>query len=117
MKCMNESAVSPVIGVMMMLVVAIIIAAVVSAFAGGLTGTETKPPQATIQGTYGLSSDILQLYHAGGDTLSTQKINIMLYQNDDDFGGYQCLFSQMGDIGAGLNIVDKSEIKNSEGKA
>lgn len=40
----KESAVSPVIGVMLMLVVTIIIAAVVSAFAGGLsTGSKTAP--------------------------------------------------------------------------
>lgn len=34
----NESAVSPVVGVMLMLVVTIVIAAVVSAFSGGLVG-------------------------------------------------------------------------------
>jgi len=40
----HENAVSPVVGVMLMLVVTIIIAAVVSAFAGGLsTGTEKAP--------------------------------------------------------------------------
>jgi len=40
----KECAVSPVVGVMLMLVVTIIIAAVVSAFAGGLsTGTKTAP--------------------------------------------------------------------------
>ena len=45
MECTNESAVSPVIGVMLMLVVTIIIAAVVSAFAGGMTDTETNAPR------------------------------------------------------------------------
>lgn len=40
----HECAVSPVVGVMLMLVVTIIIAAVVSAFAGGLsTGSKTAP--------------------------------------------------------------------------
>ena len=37
----DERAVSPVVGVMLMLVVTIIIAAVVSAFAGGMTGGES----------------------------------------------------------------------------
>jgi FlaG/FlaF family flagellin (archaellin) len=40
-KSKTEHAVSPVVGVMLMLVVTIIIAAVVSAFAGGMTG-DTK---------------------------------------------------------------------------
>ena len=56
----NESAVSPVVGVMLMLVVTIIIAAVVSAFAGGLTGTQQKAPNAV------LNVKIQTLENAGG---------------------------------------------------
>jgi archaeal type IV pilus assembly protein PilA len=44
----DERAVSPVVGVMLMLVVTIIIAAVVSAFAGGLGGTQQKTPAAVL---------------------------------------------------------------------
>jgi archaeal type IV pilus assembly protein PilA len=40
----GEDGVSPVVGVMLMLVVTIIIAAVVSGFAGGLIGSTEKPP-------------------------------------------------------------------------
>lgn len=45
LKITDDSAVSPVIGVMLMLVVTIIIAAVVSGFAGGLATGTTKAPQ------------------------------------------------------------------------
>ena len=45
----KESAVSPVVGVMLMLVVTIILAAVVSAFAGGLTGTTKEAPVASFE--------------------------------------------------------------------
>jgi len=51
MKRMTSDAVSPVVGVMLMLVVTIIIAAVVSAFAGGVTGDKQKTPQATVVAT------------------------------------------------------------------
>jgi FlaG/FlaF family flagellin (archaellin) len=44
-----DSAVSPVVGVMLMLVVTIIIAAVVSAFAGGLGSTQQKAPTASME--------------------------------------------------------------------
>jgi FlaG/FlaF family flagellin (archaellin) len=44
----NENAVSPVVGVMLMLVVTIIIAAVVSGFAGGLIGGAKKSPSLTM---------------------------------------------------------------------
>ena len=58
----EEDAVSPVVGVMLMLVVTIIIAAVVSAFAGGLTSGTEKAPTASFQcriandGTWGGST-------------------------------------------------------------
>jgi archaeal type IV pilus assembly protein PilA len=49
MKRQNESAVSPVVGVMLMLVVVIIIGAVVSGFAGNLVGGKNqKVPQLTM---------------------------------------------------------------------
>jgi FlaG/FlaF family flagellin (archaellin) len=109
MKKINDSAVSPVVGVMLMLVVVIIIAAIVSGFAGGLVSTDTKPPQATIQGKYSYSANIFQMYHAGGDELPTQKLNVQMYQNDEDFGGYGGMFK-----GAHV-IANKSVICNSAG--
>lgn len=48
-KYINESAVSPVVGVMLMLVVTIIIAAVVSGFAGSLVSGEQKAPSASFE--------------------------------------------------------------------
>ncbi len=64
----NERAVSPVVGVMLMLVVTIIIAAVVAAFAGGTIGGNSKTPQATIQGTYSQSKG-MTITHSGGDAI------------------------------------------------
>ena len=113
----NESAVSPVVGVMLMLVVVIIIAAMVSGFAGSLVGTNTKTPQATIQGTYSYSADVFQIYHAGGDELPTQNLIVKIQQNDEDFGGYGSLFSQMGTQGMGIIIANKSFICNPSGTA
>lgn len=48
MEMKKDSAVSPVVGVMLMLVVTIIIAAVVSGFAGGLAGNNQKTPELTL---------------------------------------------------------------------
>lgn len=47
-KFLSDDAVSPVIGILLMLVVTIIIAAVVSGFAGGLTGGQEKAPTSMI---------------------------------------------------------------------
>ena len=55
----NDRAVSPVVGVMLMLVVVIIIAAIVSGFPGGLINSNSKAPQATIQATYSVRAGTL----------------------------------------------------------
>lgn len=75
MKQFHEEAVSPVVGVMLMLVVTIIVAALVSAFAGGMVGGTEKAPQATIGGSFSQSNGLI-LYHNGGDTLTTKGIVI-----------------------------------------
>ena len=77
MKHSCENAVSPVVGVMLMLVVTIIIAALVSAFSGGMVSGSDKAPQATIGGSFSQSNGLI-LYHNGGDTLTTKGIIISL---------------------------------------
>jgi len=101
----NDEAVSPVVGVMLMLVVTIIIAAVVSGFAGGLAGSQEKVPQASVvatefvikgvrdtaggvygqgltrpdQGASDPAADIyLILQHKGGDSFNLDKVQIYL---------------------------------------
>ncbi len=102
MKTLEDSAVSPVIGVMLMLVVTIIIAAVVSAFAGGLASDTSKAPQATLSVT-GVIEDIkdtdeedwgptypanftakngLLFEHKGGDGFALSGIAIQIQSQD-----------------------------------
>ena len=83
----RESAVSPVVGVMLMLVVTIIIAATVSAFAGGLVGTADKAPQAafdvkihTVEKDYGTGpfmAPTMTITHLGGDQIDTARMKII----------------------------------------
>ncbi len=76
----KDSAVSPVVGVLLMLVVVLIIAAVVSGFAGGLMGGQEKAPNfamdTTIKNTgYALTSYIL-FDVKGGDPLDTSDLRL-----------------------------------------
>jgi FlaG/FlaF family flagellin (archaellin) len=84
----REHAVSPVVGVMLMLVVTIIIAAVVSAFAGGMASGTEKVPQASIdvdfmQDDGGMGPAYVELKmtfeHMSGDSLPTKDLNIITY--------------------------------------
>jgi archaeal type IV pilus assembly protein PilA len=86
-KKQDEHAVSPVVGVMLMLVVTIIIAAVVSAFAGGLSSGTQKAPQASIDvqiktgidDTMGGTTDKMTFTELSGDPIQTKDLAIVTY--------------------------------------
>ncbi|MDD1703503.1 MAG: type IV pilin [Methanoregula sp.] len=73
----RNAAVSPVVGVMLMLVVTIVIAAVVSAFAGGLGSTTSKPLQLSLTGSYSISNG-LSITHNGGDPIGLDQVNFYI---------------------------------------
>ncbi|ADN36732.1 Protein of unknown function DUF1628 [Methanolacinia petrolearia DSM 11571] len=76
-------AVSPVVGVMLMLVVTIILAAVVSAFASGVTGDTQVAPQASLRISTG--GDIasgeydISIEHLSGDPIPTKDVEIITW--------------------------------------
>jgi archaeal type IV pilus assembly protein PilA len=102
----NTDAVSPVIGVMLMIVVTIIIAAVVSAFAGGFAESQKKTPSAQIdvqlkedQDSSGTWYAKLVFAHKGGDPLATRDLRIVIWNQtgtrivtdgSTDNDGYPC---------------------------
>lgn len=107
MTIQQESAVSPVVGVMLMLVVTIIIAAVVSAFAGGLNSDQSKTPQASLSAefvidnvqdtdplTYGpnypedavfTARNGIAFEHIGGDSFDIDDIYIQVQRGDTKY--------------------------------
>ncbi len=98
-------AVSPVVGVMLMLVFTIIIAAIVSAFAGGAVSGQQKTPQATIQGTFSVTNG-LQIIHADGDPLPLSEVRFVI-RNDDTFGP--------GAVQISANIINLNNLTGSNG--
>ncbi len=98
----QESAVSPVIGILLMLVVTIIIAAVVSSFAGGFASGSSKAPQARLAVSPSISniqdedttnwvSDYpdgftadngILFEHQGGDSFSLTDVNVQIQSQD-----------------------------------
>jgi len=85
---MNDEGVSPVVGVMLMLSVTVIIAAIVSAAAGGLSGTEKKSPSAILEVHFydnrsysggAFSSDTMTIEQVSGTPLQTKDLSISTY--------------------------------------
>lgn len=71
----KEDAVSPIVGVMLMLVATIIVAAIVAAFAGGMAAEVDSSPNIIITGTYS-QTDGLILKHVSGDSVSGADIYV-----------------------------------------
>ena len=80
-KTSYENAVSPVVGVMLMLVVTILIAAVVSAFSGGLGSSQSKTPSAMVSGEYSQSRGMV-INHDGGDVLSAVDLKVLVSETN-----------------------------------
>jgi len=85
----KECAVSPVVGVMLMLVVTIIIAAVVAGFSGGMAGSTSKSPQVSIKADYS-QSEGMTIHHMGGDVINTLNTKVYVAPTND-FAGYDQL--------------------------
>jgi archaeal type IV pilus assembly protein PilA len=79
----HADAVSPVVGVMLMLAVTVMIAAIVSTYAGGFSGGAEKSPQSTIRVTPNLDQDRIYFEHNGGDPFMLSSINVVLRNNDN----------------------------------
>lgn len=108
---------SPVVGVMLMLVVTIIIAALVASFAGGLATTSEATPQLAIKATYSQSGG-MTITHAGGDAISLVGTKFMTTPSDL-FGGDAAMFAWTIDPtiieSKGTSIVSTNSNGNSTG--
>ena len=78
---MRDDAVSPVIGVMLMLSITIILAAVLMAFAGGMADTKPATPSVDLSAAFvkNGSDIVLCVSHNGGDALNPDDIKVTAY--------------------------------------
>lgn len=70
----DDDAVSPVIGVILMVAITVILAAVIASFVLGLGNQPTQTPQTQFEFDYNGSG--LEITHNGGETLASNEIEI-----------------------------------------
>ena len=92
---LSNEAVSPVVGVMLMLVITIIIAAVVSGFAGSMTSSIHVTPQATISAEYSQANGMM-ITHAGGDSLPLYQIKFATMPGEIMGADYESFLYEIG---------------------
>ncbi|HJJ48534.1 MAG TPA: type IV pilin N-terminal domain-containing protein [Methanocorpusculum sp.] len=111
----SETAVSPVVGVMLMLVVTIIIAAVVAVFASGVVTTTETAPQLTFKATYSQSQG-MTISHTGGDAVSLTDTNFMTTPSEL-MGPDAAKFAYIIDKSIIINSADNEDLAASSSKA
>ena len=74
----DEDAVSPVIGVILMVAITVILAAVIGAFVLGIGGSQAKTPQASFQFGYddSVSPNNVTVTHQGGDAIDITNVRL-----------------------------------------
>ena len=74
-----ESAVSPVIGIMLMLIVTVILGAIISGYVGGMSETKSQPPQLVMQTEACRSPNlnVTMMVLSAGDGIPTKDIKVI----------------------------------------
>lgn len=87
---MKDNAVSPVVGVMLLLTLTIIIAGLLAAFAGGIGSvSDTTPSVELAVSTYGSQDNLRLLFeHKSGDALRSSDIKVTFLVKNPDSDNY-----------------------------
>ena len=72
----DDEAVSPVIGVILMVAITVILAAVIGAFVLNLGGGQNSAPQASFEFSDVNDDDAVEISHDGGDAIDNSTISI-----------------------------------------
>ena len=109
----EERAVSPVIGVILMVAITVILAAVIGAFVLGLGGETQETPQASLSFELNETDD-LAVEHRGGDTLDAGELRVTIDGDDqgdeplgtDEFrsGEVRSVDDTSADVGDGNSV-------------
>ncbi|AWB26749.1 type IV pilin [Halococcoides cellulosivorans] len=107
----DDDAVSPVIGVILMVAITVILAAVIATFVLGLGDQlQTTSPQASFNTDLDTSgtNDNLTITHSSGDSISASELYII---NDGNEATWETVGSS-GDVNAGSSITLEDGVTN-----
>ena len=78
----DDDAVSPVIGVILMVAITVILAAVIASFVLGLGDSTNTTPSASFDFDYDSNNDEVTITHQSGDTLTASQVNVQVGGTD-----------------------------------
>jgi len=105
----NEDAVSPVIGVILMVAITVILAAVIAAFVFGMAGniqsTKNIAATATQQG-----NEIIVTYQGGADSNSLAYLRVEVSGDTDVVNYYYCLTTGTDDVLSKSTVPTETDV-------
>jgi len=102
----NEEAVSPVIGVILMVAITVILAAVIAAFVFGLGGQQVAAPTASITAANNPEdSPSMKIQHKGGEMLKATDWKLSIVK----VGSPTFFVTGENDLSVGAQIISKNE--------
>ncbi|MFD1646042.1 type IV pilin [Haloarchaeobius litoreus] len=99
----DDNAVSPVIGVILMVAITVILAAVIGAFVLNIGGNQETAPQNQFDFEYSNNSDHVIVSHGGGGTLDATQLDL-----SGAWTGSDCGVVELSGLGAGDVVVNNS---------
>jgi len=114
----EDRAVSPVIGVILMVAITVILAAVIGAFVIGLgDGVSDTAPNANIQFDFGEGNENVIIRHGGGDSIDESDITFIA--GDEPIGADELedddRWGSDGTVSAGSSVELENSTFNGEG--
>ena len=103
----DDDAVSPVIGVILMVAITVILAAVIASFVLGLGDSTNTTPQASFDFDYDETGTELTITHESGDTLDSDKLSLGGDASESDVTstGGDISTAWSTEVGAGDSLV------------
>jgi flagellin-like protein len=109
-RSMRNRAVSPVIGVVLMVAITAALVAVIGVFVVDLgSGLENDTPDADFDFKYDSASTDVEIIHVGGDQIESSRLSLRFSDTDPDPS-----ISASGTISAGTTIFDGSYSSDGE---
>ena len=109
----DDEAVSPVIGVILMVAITVILAAVIGAFVLGIGSNQESAPQASVTFEYS-GSTLSDISHDGGETLQMDQLTASVTDADSS-GGPGVSLKSSGTVSAGGSLVASSGVSGTWG--
>jgi len=114
----DDDAVSPVIGVILMVAITVILAAVIASFVLGLGDSTNTTPSASFDFDYDSADGNVTVTHDTGDNIDSERLSVVLNGTSKDWpssgsgdtvsSGTTIVVGQGGDVFSGSNLTASS---------